>query len=179
MPNPFLSLGMLLKIQLLVMQVINLLYGMVTSCTRGIFTKSGITISAGNPYFVPHITRPFDTPIKGKSLSPEHPLIGVERILSLASSIKQEMPKDMVIIGSGYSYLRQYAGHVAAGLVEKNKVDICGFGRMAFANPDFPRQILQDGGVNKKFTCISCSKCSQFMRDGKNTGCAIRDPEYK
>ena len=49
----------------------------------------------------------------------------------------------MKIIGSGYSYLRQFAGHVAAGLIRDNKVDICGFGRMSFSNPNFPKQLFQ------------------------------------
>jgi len=138
-----------------------------------------INITAGNPYYNPQITRPYDTPIKGGGLPSEHPLYSVDRIISLASKIKAEIPKDMVVVGSGYSYLRQYAGYVAAGLVHQNKVDICGFGRMAFANPEFPKQIFQEGTIDKKKTCITCSKCSQFMREGKNTGCAIKDPQYK
>ena len=85
----------------------------------------------------------------------------------------------MVFIGSGYSYLRQYAGNVAAGLIHQKKIDICGFGRMAIANPDFPKQIFLEGSINKKNSCITCSKCSGVMRQGKNMGCVIRDPQYK
>ncbi|MHA1658892.1 MAG: oxidoreductase [Promethearchaeota archaeon] len=137
-----------------------------------------INISAGNPHYKPQITRPHDTPVKGGSLPNEHPLYGVNRILNLASEIKSQIPKDMIVIGSGFSYLRQFAGNVAAGLVHQKKVDICGFGRMAFANPDFPKQIFQDGIIDKNKTCITCSQCSQFMKLGLNTGCAIRDPQY-
>jgi 2,4-dienoyl-CoA reductase-like NADH-dependent reductase (Old Yellow Enzyme family) len=85
----------------------------------------------------------------------------------------------MVVIGSALSYLRQYAGYIAAGLVSKNMVDICGFGRMAFANPSFPLQLFQEGKISKKKTCITCSQCSGLMREGKKTGCVIRDPLYK
>jgi len=138
-----------------------------------------INISVGNPHYKPHITRPYDTPIEGGYTPPEHPLIGVHRLFNLTSFIKQKIPKDMRVIGSGYSYLRQYAGYVAAGLVSLNMADICGFGRMAIANPDFPKQIFQNGVIDKKLTCITCSKCSQLMREGKNTGCVIRDPQYK
>ncbi|MFO8020099.1 MAG: hypothetical protein R6U96_15850 [Promethearchaeia archaeon] len=56
---------------------------------------------------------------------------------------------------------------------------MCGFGRMAFANPSFPEQLFTIGKIDKKKTCITCSKCSQFMIEGKKTGCAIRDPQYK
>jgi len=50
---------------------------------------------------------------------------------------------------------------------------------MALANPNFPKQIFQDGIIDKKQSCISCSKCSEFMKLGKNVGCATRDPQYK
>jgi len=138
-----------------------------------------LNISAGNPHYKPFITRPFDTPVKGKPKPSEHPLISVNRLLNLASSIKKQIPKDMIIIGSGFSYLRQYAGYIAAGMVEQNKIDICGFGRMAFANPEFAKQIFQNGKIDARKTCITCSKCSELMLLGKNTGCAIRDPQYK
>jgi len=138
-----------------------------------------INLTAGNPHYKPHITRPYDTPIEGGYIPSEHPLIGVHRLFKLTSLVKQEVPKDMIIIGSGYSYLRQYAGYFAAGLIKQNMVDICGFGRMAIANPDFPKQIFQNGIIDKNLTCITCSKCSQLMREGKNTGCVIRDPQYK
>jgi len=138
-----------------------------------------INITAGNPHQNAHITRPYDTPTKGEDLPNEHPLYGVSRILNLAASIKEKVPEDMVMIGSGYSYLRQYAGYVAAGLIQEKKIDICGFGRMAFANPDFPRQIFQNGIINKKQTCITCSRCAEIKRQGKSTGCFIRDSLYQ
>ena len=138
-----------------------------------------INITAGNPHHEPHITRPYNMPIKGEENPSEHPLYGVSRIINLASSIKEHAPQDMVVIGSGYSYLRQYAGHVAAGLIHRKNIDICGFGRMAIANPDFPKQIFQEGIIAKKKSCITCSKCSGVMRQGKNMGCVIRDPLYK
>jgi 2,4-dienoyl-CoA reductase (NADPH2) len=138
-----------------------------------------INLTAGNPHYKPHITRPYDTPTEGDYIPSEHPLIGVERLIKSISLIKKNIPNDMIVIGSGYSYLRQYAGFIAAGLVSQNMVDICGFGRMALANPDFPKQIFQNGIIDKNLTCITCSKCSQLMREGKNTGCVIRDPQYK
>ncbi len=138
-----------------------------------------VNISVGNPHYKPHITRPFDTPIKGGNLPNEHPLYGVNRLIRLTSLIKKQIPEAMTIIGSGYSYLRQFAGNIIAGLIHENKVDICGFGRMALANPEFPKQIFLTGTIDKKQVCITCSKCSEFMRQGKNVGCAKRDPQYQ
>jgi 2,4-dienoyl-CoA reductase-like NADH-dependent reductase (Old Yellow Enzyme family) len=138
-----------------------------------------INITAGNPHFIPQITRPFDIPVKGGEKSTEHPLLGVKRLIDLCHQLKQNLPEDLVIIGSGYSYLRQFAGYLAAGAIKESFADLCGFGRMAIANPNFPKQIFQNGIIDKKQSCIACSKCSQLMREGKNTGCAIRDPLYK
>ena len=137
-----------------------------------------INISAGDPHQQPHITRPYDTPVKGGSLPKEHPLFSVYRIIYLTSVIKTLIPEEIKIVGSGYSYFRQYAANLASGVVENSMVDICGFGRMSFANPNFAKQIFQSGTIDKQKSCISCSKCSQLMREGKNTGCVIRDPNY-
>jgi 2,4-dienoyl-CoA reductase-like NADH-dependent reductase (Old Yellow Enzyme family) len=138
-----------------------------------------VNITAGNPHFSPHITRPYDTPIKGANLPPEHPLYSVNRIIKLTSIVKEKIPEDIVLVGSGYSYLRQYAGYVAAGLIDQNMVDICGFGRMTFANPNFAKQIFQNDVIDSKQVCLTCSKCSELMKLGKKTGCVIRDPFYK
>ncbi|MFX1572754.1 MAG: flavin oxidoreductase/NADH oxidase [Promethearchaeota archaeon] len=138
-----------------------------------------INITAGNPHYKPHITRPFDTPTEGGNLPNEHPLYGVNRLIRFTSFIKQHIPEDMKIIGSGYSYLRQFASNVTAGLIHENNVDICGFGRMALANPNFPKQIFQEGFIDKNQVCISCSKCSELMKLGNNVGCVSRDPQYQ
>jgi len=138
-----------------------------------------LNITAGNPHYKGHITRPYDIPVKGGKLPKEHPLFSAYRIIYLTSVIKSLIPQDMIFVGSGYSYFRQFAGNLAAGVIQEKMVDICGFGRMSFANPEFAKQIFQGNTIDKAKTCISCSKCSQFMREGKSTGCAVRDPEYK
>ena len=138
-----------------------------------------INISAGNPHFIPQITRPFDIPVKGGSKPTEHPLLGVKRLIDLCYQVKRNVPKDLVIIGSGFSYLRQFAAYLAAGAIKENFADLCGFGRMAIANPNFPTQIFKNGIIDKNKSCVACSKCSQLMKEGRNSGCVIRDPYYK
>ena len=83
----------------------------------------------------------------------------------------------MVISASGPSYLRQYSDLFAAGAVEEGLCDNMLFGRMSFANPQFPRQILETGRMNPKQTCVACGKCGDLIRAGKPTGCVIRDTE--
>jgi glutamate synthase (NADPH/NADH) small chain len=55
---------------------------------------------------------------------------------------------------------------------------------MAFAYPDFAKDILQKGKLDANKVCLACSACTQIMRDGGMTGCVIRDnkiygPIYK
>jgi 2,4-dienoyl-CoA reductase-like NADH-dependent reductase (Old Yellow Enzyme family) len=138
-----------------------------------------INISAGNPHYQPHITRPYDIPVKGADMPSEHPLCGVYRLIRMTSKIKKSISQSINIIGSGYSYLRQFSPHICAGLLKNDRVDICGFGRMAFANPAFPRQIFLHNEINPKKVCVGCSQCSQLMKNGKSTGCVIRDRAYE
>ncbi len=135
-----------------------------------------VNVTIGNPYFKPHINRPFDTNTVGAYTPEEHPLFGVERIIHVARDIKLANP-DMLIMGSGYSWLRQYMANVAAGVVEAGWADIVGAGRMAFAYPDFARDILLDGAMKTRGVCVACSRCTQIMRDHGRAGCAMFDRE--
>ena len=127
---------------------------------------------------MPHITRPFNQPGSSDNIPDEHPLFGIYRHYSTVRDIKKKSPSDIIIIGSAYSYLQQFAGYIAAGLIENNWVDICGFGRMAFANPNFPIQIYKEGKIDSKKTCITCSQCTELKKAGRSTGCTLRDKEF-
>jgi 2,4-dienoyl-CoA reductase-like NADH-dependent reductase (Old Yellow Enzyme family) len=142
-----------------------------------------VNITAGNPYFTPHINRPYDVPVPGAQVPDEHPLCGVARIIDLARQAKQAVP-DMVIVASGYSWLRQFIGHAAAATLRRGHADLVGVGREAFAYPDFAQDLLQKGSLDPKKCCITCSRCTQIMRDGGQCGCVILDrqvygPIYK
>ena len=65
------------------------------------------------------------------------------------------------ISASGPSYLRQYSDLFAAGAIEEGLCDQMLFGRMSFANPEFPKQILETGRLDPKKVCVSCGKCAQ------------------
>ncbi len=52
---------------------------------------------------------------------------------------------------------------------------LVGAGRMAFAYPDFAKDIITKGRMYPEKVCVSCSACTQIMRDGGTTGCVIRD----
>ncbi len=133
-----------------------------------------INFTIANPYYNPHVGRPFNQPIKGAYEDPQHPLQGVERLINLAGEIQSEFP-DVAIVGTGYSWLRQLMGNVAAASKQNGKAKIIGAGRMAFAYPDFAKDILAKGKLDKKKVCVGCSACTQLMRDGQTAGCVVRD----
>ncbi|MCX6905078.1 MAG: FAD-dependent oxidoreductase [Verrucomicrobia bacterium] len=142
-----------------------------------------VNITIGNPYFNPHINRPFDQPTAGAPVPPEHPLVGVDRFVRLVREIQQAMP-DLAVIGGGYSWLRQYLPYVAAANLRRGWVSLVGLGRMAFAYPDCVRDLQITGKFNPRKACVACSSCTQIMRDGGRTGCVPRDakvyaPIYK
>ncbi len=136
-----------------------------------------LNITMGNPYFNPHVNRPF---VLGGYEAPEHPLCGVARMLNGIATLKKEVPR-LKLISSAMTYLGAAAPQVAAGYIEKGGFDIAGFGRTVFAYPDFAKDILKTGGMDPKKLCICCSKCTEIMRKpGGTPGCVIRDAEvYK
>ena len=143
----------------------------------GLLRETGvaaINVTAGNPYFTPHINRPFDQNVNGGYIPEEHPLEGVVRLITLARRVKEAYP-DLVVVGTGYSWLRHYLGHVAAAVLARRWADLVGIGRGAFAYPDFARDLLTKGEMDPRKACITCSRCTQIMRDHGRTGCVPFD----
>ncbi|MBD3265477.1 FAD-dependent oxidoreductase [bacterium] len=136
----------------------------------------GVNVSIANPYFNPHYGRPFDHPIIGGYIPEEHPLEGVDRLLHIVKQIQQANP-DLTIVGTGYSWLRQFVPYVAAGAVKEGWNEIAGLGRGGFAYPDFAKDIIKHEVMDPLKVCVSCSSCTQIMRDKGRTGCVIRDGE--
>lgn len=133
-----------------------------------------LNITMGNPYVNPHVNRPFAV---GGYTAEEHPLEGVARVLKGIAALKREVP-EIKLICSAISYLGVAAPHVVAAFIEQGGFDIAGFGRTIFAYPDFAKDILTRGEMDKNKICICCSKCTQIMRcPGGTPGCVIRDKE--
>jgi NADPH-dependent glutamate synthase beta subunit-like oxidoreductase/2,4-dienoyl-CoA reductase-like NADH-dependent reductase (Old Yellow Enzyme family) len=133
-----------------------------------------INVTVANPYYNPHVGRPFNEPIVGGYEQPEHPLLGVARLINAAGQIQKQFP-DIAIVGTGYSWLRTLFANVAAANKAKGLVTLVGAGRMAFAYPDFARDILTKGRMEPDKVCVACSGCTQIMRDAGRTGCVVRD----
>ena len=126
----------------------------------------------GNPYFNPHVNRPFAT---GGYDTDEHPLEGVARMLHGIAELKKNVP-EMKLIASALTYLGVAAPHVASAFINNSSFDLAGFGRMTFAYPDFASDIIKNGRLEKNKICLCCSKCTHIMRTpGGTPGCVIRD----
>ena len=132
-----------------------------------------MNISSGNPYYNPHINRPYDF---GPYVPKENQLYGVERMLKVARDIQKAVP-EMVILATGFSWLRELGAACAAGGIQDGWFQLAGFGRQSFAYPDFATDIINTGTLQRKKCCITCGKCSELMRLNSVTGCVIHDAE--
>lgn len=132
-----------------------------------------LNATIGNPYFNPHVNRPYDF---GTYCPDEHPLQGVARMCDCIAQVKAMFP-DLMLISSGNSYLRQFSPNLAAGMIESGKADIAGFGRLAYAYPDFVKDLQRDGVLKKEKCCVTCGKCTELMRMGAVAGCVIRNSD--
>jgi len=135
-----------------------------------------LNITMGSPYFNPHIVRPFDNPLPGTPPPEEHPLIGVMRMINGTSKIQHKFP-ELQIVGSAYSYLRQYAPNVAASVIKNRDATFIGFGRNSFAYPSLPKDLMKNGFADPDKVCITCSGCTRLITNLHPGGCVIRDRE--
>ncbi len=135
-----------------------------------------LNITAGIPYLKPHLGRPFDRPVLGSSKPEEHPLEGVARLISLASRFQKEFP-DLPVVGTGYSWLRQFFPNVGAAVLRNDQASFIGLGRSAIAYPEAPLDLMERGKLDPRKVCVSCSRCTEMMRMGGNAGCVMRDKE--
>ena len=140
---------------------------------RAEFSIPLVNITMGNPYREPHINRPYD---HGNYVPPEHPLEGVGRIMRNTALVKKGAG-DLPVLGSGYSYLRQFSGNLAAGMIRGGSCDLAGFGRMAFAYPEFIRDLKERGAMDRASCCVACGGCAALLRAGTPAGCVVRDRE--
>jgi 2,4-dienoyl-CoA reductase-like NADH-dependent reductase (Old Yellow Enzyme family) len=133
-----------------------------------------LNLSVGNPHHRPHHGRPYDIPLAGAACPDEHPLEGVARLLHITATLQRDVP-NMPIVGTGYSWLRQFLPNVGAAVILAGGAAFVGLGRCGFAYPDLPRDVALHGAADPAKVCVTCSRCSQIMRDGGRAGCALRD----
>lgn len=137
-----------------------------------------VNVTAGSPYYVPHIQRPALFPPSDGYKPPEDPLAGVARQIRAVADLKRRCP-DMVLIGSGYSYLQEWTPHVAQHAVRTGLTDMVGLGRMMLSYPDLPADVLAGRPLQRKLICRTFSDCTTAPRNGLISGCFPLDDFYK
>jgi 2,4-dienoyl-CoA reductase-like NADH-dependent reductase (Old Yellow Enzyme family) len=137
-----------------------------------------VCISAGSPYYTPHIQRPALFPPSDGYLPPEDPLVGVARQINATAQLKQHRP-DLTFVGTGYSYLQEWLPNVAHYVVRNQQTDFVGIGRMALTYPELVADVLAGKPLQRKRLCRTFSDCTTAPRNGLISGCYPLDPYYK
>lgn len=137
-----------------------------------------LNLSAGSPYYNPHIQRPAAYP-PSDGYQPAHdPLIDVARQMDVVRQLKAQAPSGMVIIGSAYSYLQEFLPNVAQAAVRENWTDMAGLGRMILSYPTIAAETLAGGLQTPKLLCRTFSDCTTAPRNGMISGCYPLDHHY-
>jgi NADPH2 dehydrogenase len=136
-----------------------------------------VCVTAGSPYYNPHVQRPALFPPNDGYGPPEDPLHGVARQIAATARLKAEFP-GLVFVGSAYSYLQEWLAHVGQYNVRQGLVDFVGLGRMALSYPDLPADVLAGAPLRRKAICRTFSDCTTGPRLGLVSGCYPLDPFY-
>ncbi|HYF47371.1 MAG TPA: NADH:flavin oxidoreductase, partial [Acidimicrobiales bacterium] len=137
-----------------------------------------ICVTAGSPYYNPHVQRPAFFPPSDGYAPPEDPLVGVARLLQAAADIKAARP-DLTVVGTGFSYLQEWLPAVARAMVGAGSMDAVGLGRMALSYPDLPDDVLAGRELDGRRLCRTFSDCTTAPRNGLVSGCWPLDDFYK
>ncbi len=137
-----------------------------------------VNITAGSPYYNPHIQRPAMFPPSDGYKPPEDPLEGVIRLLNAVAQLKSSFP-NLAFVGTGYTYLQEWLALVGQSALAAKVVDFIGLGRMVLSYPEYPSDILAGKTPDKRKICRTFSDCTTAPRCGLISGCYPLDHYYK
>ena len=137
-----------------------------------------VNLTAGSPYYNPHVQRPALYPPSDGYFPPEDPLAGVARQIEMARFIKQRFP-DLIFVGSAYSYLQEFLPFVAQAAVRDGWIDFVGLGRMVLTYPEVLWDSVEGLPIQRKRVCRTFSDCTTAPRNGLPSGCYPLDSYYK
>jgi 2,4-dienoyl-CoA reductase-like NADH-dependent reductase (Old Yellow Enzyme family) len=137
-----------------------------------------VNITAGSPYYNPHVQRPALYPPSDGYQPPEDPLVGVARQMQATRELKRRFP-NLLIVGTGYTYLQDFLPNVAQAAVREGWVDFVGMGRMILAYPEILLDAVSGQTFAHKRICRTFSDCTTAPRNGLPSGCYPLDSYYK
>jgi NADPH2 dehydrogenase len=137
-----------------------------------------VNITAGSPYYNPHLQRPALFPPSDGYQPSEDPLISVARQLNMARQLKERFP-NLIVVGTAYSYLQDFLPNVAQAVLREGWIDAVGLGRMTLTYPEILLDAAMGRGLQHKRVCRTFSDCTTAPRKGLPSGCYPLDSYYK
>lgn len=130
-----------------------------------------ISLTLGNPYFISYISKPSDLK---KDETIESPFTSSFRIFEMCGKLQKLFP-EMIFVGVGYTFFREFGANVAEGLIRDGKISLAGFGRDMLAYPELGNDLLKNGKMDKNKVCITCNLCSKLKANFLPAGCVVRN----
>ncbi len=146
-----------------------------------LLTELGISllcVTAGSPYYCPHVQRPAYFPPSDGYLPPRDPLVDVARMQAVTRDLTVAHP-ELLVVGSGLTYLQEHLPAVAQALVGEGWMRMVGLGRMALSLPELPARVLAGEPLERRHVCRTFSDCTTAPRHGLVSGCWPLDDHYK
>jgi len=137
-----------------------------------------VNLTAGSPYYNPHIQRPAFYPPSDGYQPPEDPLIGVARHMEMVRQLKSQFP-ELILVGTAYSYLQDFLPYVAQAVLREGWVDFVGMGRMILSYPGLLLDASEGRTIQHRIVCRTFSDCTTAPRKGLPSGCYPLDEHYK
>lgn len=137
-----------------------------------------LCVTAGSPYYCPHVQRPAYFPPSDGYQPPRDPLVDVVHLQQVTRELTRAHP-DLVVVGSALTYLQDHLPNVAEALVAEGWMHVIGLGRMALSQPDLPARVLGGEELDRRLVCRTFSDCTTAPRHGIVSGCWPLDDFYK
>lgn len=136
-----------------------------------------VNVTAGSPYYNPHLQRPAFYPPSDGYQPPEDPLFGVAKQMNVTHQLKERFP-NLIFVGSAYSYLQDFVPYVAQAALREGWVDLVGLGRMMLTYPELLWDASEGNAIQHKRICRTFSDCTTAPRNGLPSGCYPLDSHY-
>jgi len=137
-----------------------------------------VNLTAGSPYYNPHVQRPAAYPPSDGYQPPEDPLAGCCRQIEACRQVKAAVP-GLPLVGTAYTYFQEFLPEVAQAAVRQGWIDSVGLGRMVLSYWDLPDDVLAGRPLQTKRICRTFSDCTTGPRKGLISGCYPLDHFYK
>jgi len=137
-----------------------------------------INLTLSSPYYAPHLQRPATCPPSDGYQPPVDPLASVAEHLRATRAVRAAHP-ELVLVGTGYSYLQEWLVNVAEHEVGQGHVDLVGLGRMVLSYPELPLDVAHGRALQRRLICRTFSDCTTAPRNGLPSGCFPLDPHYR